>query len=231
MKSQQQAIRPADSAATASGDVAVQVGLSEEDSILPGSRVRIDIDITNTNHNIKFDEIRVRVKEVQSWSSITASKVGYNEQVTETSNLTKKNLFQWKERLDDTHHYKVIELHKVSLDIPTTASIDQPKGLLRVHHFLQVKLVSYRRQVENLCFRFPLVIGSAQYEVVPADHPANDVQLGKTTFAEALAGTIGYLASTVDHLLEGPLRRVHPKGRPTLMRQVQSFRHLENLVG
>ena len=150
--------------------------------------------------------------------------------MAETSNLTKKNLFHWKEQLDDTYHYRVIELHKVSLDIPTTASIDQPKGLLRVHHFLQVKLVSYRRQVENLCFRFPLVIGGAQYEVVPADHPANDAKLGKTTFAEALAGTMVYLTSRVDHLLEGPVRRVHQKGRPTLMREVQSFRHIDNIV-
>lgn len=211
------------------GDVTLQLKLEDDERILPGSRIRVDVQITNTSLSQSFDEIQIRVKEVHSWSGVTSSKYSSNEQLTETTNLTKKNTVHWTERPDGMER-RVIDLKKMSLDIPNTASHDQRKGLVRVYHFLQVKLISTSRCVQNLCFRFPIVLGGEQYQVVPKDHPVNLTDFGKMTLVDAVAGTVGYVADALDLLWsETPLGKKVEQKRPSLRKQARPSRQLSLL--
>jgi hypothetical protein len=171
------------------GLVEVQVlDVPPMDLVNPDSSFQISLKITNKTRKVIFDEVRVSLKEVKTWASIIPPKHGNNTTRTEMTELASMN---YESLEKDTIDYgkRVQLLHNISLDVPENAKCDQELGLVRVHHFLQVKIISHGGTIRDLRFRFPFVIGGAQYkEAVPADHPVNSMK--KIRPSKALANGI-----------------------------------------
>lgn len=197
--------------AVGEGDVEVHVDLMPSESnthIQPGSRIPLNINILNSNPIGKFDEIRIRLIEVLSWSSITGQisnakqYKGFKDIATEITKLTTKKLSSWPEEIDGRQR-RVIRLHNMSLDIPQSAKCDQNVGLIRIHHVLEVKLISSGYHVSNMKFRFPLVIGGKQYDgrrALPRHHAINYLNEKRTE--QILADTVAAVVSGITHSAE-----------------------------
>lgn len=155
------------------------------------------------HHSVKFDEIRIRLKETQSWNSIINSKAGNDNFLTETTVLARQRLKCWEDYVDeDDPTQRTVELKDVSLEIPEDAVLDREYGLVRVHHFLDIKLVSHGGFVDNLKFKFPVVLGGDQYELVPSNHPVNFKHQDSIDkiLARAIANTVVAVTNTAEHL-------------------------------
>lgn len=207
--------------------------LEEEEHILPGSRVPMHIEISSNASDaaVSFDEIRIRVKEVQAWYALTASQCGNNNKITEINKLAKRNVLHFTTKKEQQGR-QVITLDKLSLDISHTAARTQEKGLVLVHHILQVKLVSRKKSVQNMEFEFPLVIGGNQYcctdksrRRIPSDHPVNfakDQRSSGGGVAAAIANSMGYMSTILDSWLEAPIVKKSVI-RPKMKKQARTF--------
>jgi hypothetical protein len=189
------------------GEVEVHVDLLQSDQIKPGSRIPLNVEIANSSEKGEFDEIRIRLNEVHSWTSIIGPKRGTDSSImTEVTKLTKKNIRSWTEQIDYRHR-RVILLDNMSLDVPTIAICDRNSGLVRIHHVLEVKLISHGYSVDNMRFRFPLVIGGKQYdEASPKRHAVsylNDIH-AEQVLTDTIAAVVTGITRSAEHLLGDP---------------------------
>jgi hypothetical protein len=206
---QQKAIRARAGSVKRLGDIYVQLNTDEKDQFLSGSTMSLDISITiETRTKVNFDEIRVGLKEIQSWTSLVESKNGNSPLLTETTKLAKETVKDWTERQDETNNNRrVIHLKNIELKVPESTSSDREVGLVRVHHFLDIKLISHGRRVGNLNYKFPIVIGGGdQYTIPPDRHPMHIKQTPDKILAAAIAGAIKKVTRTTDYCLEAPGR-------------------------
>ena len=206
---QQKAIRARAGSVKRLGDIYVQLNTDEKDQFLSGSTMSLDISITiETRTKVNFDEIRVGLKEIQSWTSLVESKNGNSPLLTETTKLAKETVKDWTERQDETNNNRrVIHLKNIELEVPESTSSDREVGLVRVHHFLDIKLISHGRRVGNLNYKFPIVIGGGdQYTIPPDRHPMHIKQTPDKILAAAIAGAIKKVTRTTDYCLEAPGR-------------------------
>jgi len=206
---QQKAIRARAGAVKRLGDIYVQLNADEKDQFLSGSTMSLDISITiETRTEVKFDEIRVGLKEIQSWTSLVESKNGNSPLLTETTKLAKETVEDWTELPDETNNNRrSIHLKNIELEVPDSTSSDREVGLVRVHHFLDIKLISHGRRVGNLNFKFPIVIGGGdQYTIPPDHHPMHIKQTPDKILAATIAGAIKKVIRTTDYCLEAPGR-------------------------
>ena len=206
---QQKAIRARAGSVKRLGDIYVQLNTDEKDQFLSGSTMSLDISITiETRTKVNFDEIRVGLKEIQSWTSLVEFKNGNSPLLTETTKLAKETVKDWTERQDETNNNRrVIHLKNIELEVPESTSSDREVGLVRVHHFLDIKLISHGRRVGNLNFKFPIVIGGGdQYTIPPDHHPMHIKQTPDKILAAAIAGAIKKVIRTTDYCLEAPGR-------------------------
>ena len=206
---QQKAIRARAGAVKRLGDIYVQLNADEKDQFLSGSTMSLDISITiETRTEVKFDEIRVGLKEIQSWTSLVESKNGNSPLLTETTKLAKETVEDWTELPDETNNNRrSIHLKNIELEVPDSTSSDREVGLVRVHHFLDIKLISHGRRVGNLNYKFPIVIGGGdQYTIPPDRHPMHIKQTPDKILAAAIAGAIKKVTRTTDYCLEAPGR-------------------------
>jgi hypothetical protein len=213
----------------------------ENDSIEPGSRLNVSLDITNSSKKVKFDEIRISVNEVQTWASLIQPKHGNNATMTEITKLSKKCLQTWdiekvvNEQTGKTERF--VQLHGMSAEIPKITAEDRPYGLLRIHHYLQVKLISDGKIINNLRFRFPLVIGGPQMKELSDDHPLHTIKKHKRNLSKALAfgvaRTIILVTQAFDYAFEKPVKTskkaTDMDGRPLLAREARNV-YIETLV-
>jgi hypothetical protein len=186
----------------------------ENDSIEPGSRLNLSLDITNSSKNVKFDEIRISVNEVQTWASMIPPKHSNSATMTEITKLSKKTLKTWNiqkvvnERTGKTERF--VQLHGMSLEVPKITAADRPYGLLRIHHYVQVKLISDGKIINNLRYRFPLVIGGPQMEELPDDHPLHTINKHtrsvSKTLAFGVARTIILITKAAEYVFEKPVK-------------------------
>lgn len=174
------------------GCVQVQLlNLLEQDSIEPDSTLNLSLDITNSSKSVKFHKIQISVREVQTWTSMIKPKTGNNPTMMEITKLSKQTICDWDivpiVDKDTGKKQRLVQLHDLKLDIPESTNRDRPYGLLRINHYLQVKLTSDGAIINNLRFRFPLVIGGEQYETIPDDHPIHKIRRGNKSLSKALA--------------------------------------------
>ena len=207
---QHKAIRVRAGAVKRLGDICVQLNADEKNQFLSGSTMSLDISITiDTRTEVKFDEIRVGLKEIQSWTSLVEFKNGNSPLLTETTKLAKETVEDWTEHPDETNNNnrRGIHLKNIELEVPESTSSDREVGLVRVHHFLGIKLISHGRRVGNLNYKFPIVIGGGdQYTIPPDRHPMHIKQTPDKILAAAIAGAIKKVTRTTDYCLEAPGR-------------------------
>lgn len=199
------------------GDVEVHADFLENDNIQPGSRIPLNVEIANSSASGSFDEIRIRLNEVHSWNSIVSPKYSNSSVMTEVTKLSKKDIRTWTEHVDYRER-RVIHLDNMSLDIPDTAKCDSDAGLVRIHHVLEVKLISRRYSVDNMRFRFPLVIGGKQYDhVLPRRHAVNYLTKKKTeqVLADAIAAVVSGITKSAEYWLEDPPDYDNPEPLPS----------------
>mmetsp|Transcript_11319 Transcript_11319/g.18728 ORF Transcript_11319/g.18728 Transcript_11319/m.18728 type:complete len:272 (-) Transcript_11319:139-954(-) len=223
------------------GSVQVRVlDLLEKDAIETDSRFQLSLDITNTSRNVTFDEIRIGINEVQSWASLIQPKHGNTTTMMEVTKLSRRCYTEWdvehvvNEQTEKTE--RLVQLHGTSLEIPKCATKDREYGLLRIHHYLQVKLISHSKIVNNLRFRFPLVIGGVQYAadiLPPVDHPLHAINKHtkrnpSKILAYGIARSVIFVTKTAERLFEkpaasfsrqSPAATVTTSTRPSLCRQ------------
>eukprot|EP00545_Synedropsis_sp_CCMP1620_P003357 CAMPEP_0119013466 /NCGR_PEP_ID=MMETSP1176-20130426/8464_1 /TAXON_ID=265551 /ORGANISM="Synedropsis recta cf, Strain CCMP1620" /LENGTH=263 /DNA_ID=CAMNT_0006966557 /DNA_START=55 /DNA_END=846 /DNA_ORIENTATION=+ len=212
-------------------DVEVDVDLLENDNVQPDSRIPFNVQIANTSQTRDFHEIRIRLNEVHSWSSLVGSSTqGDRGIMTEITKLTKKNLHSWIENIDHNGR-RVICLNNMSLDIPKTTSCDRNSGLIRVHHVLEVKLISHGYSVDNMRFRFPFVIGGKQYDqALPQRHAVTylHVRHAEEVLADTIAAVVSGITKSAQSWLveeDHPDPEPEPTGkRSVLLRQEQLIR-------
>lgn len=188
------------------GDIICQFNLKEDELLEPGTTMPVNVMIKvvpGKHHSVKFDEIRVRLKETHSWNSIINSKAGNDNFLTETKVLAREQLTCWEDHIDeDDPTNRTVELNDVELEIPEDAVPDREYGLVRVHHFLDIKLVSKGGLVDNLKFKFPVVIGGDQYDLMPSNHPMNFKNQDSVDkiMARGIANTVMAVTNTAEHL-------------------------------
>lgn len=215
------------------GCVQVQIlNLLEKDTIHPGSKVNLNLDITNSS-KVTFDQVQISVREVQSWSSLIQPKTGNSPTMMETTKLSKEKICNWDiiPIVDESTGKKqrFVQLHDLSIDVPKSASNDRPYGLLRIHHYLQIKLTSDGAIINNLRFRFPLVLGGEQHEIMSDDHPLHKIKRGNKslskTLAFGIARTVIVASKAAEFLFDKPIGAVKQgaarKDRPALSRRTQ----------